>query len=258
MQTDHVIRVLGPIDVLTPSGPVSVGGKQARALLGALAIGADHAVSIDYLNHVMWGGDPPASAYNTLQSYISHLRHILGADAIGHVDHSYELSAGRDNIDALIFERLVAEGIESRSDPERCRSVCREALTLWRGEPFGELADDEAFRLETYRLDELRLVAMELSLEADLALGHHELVVAELESAVEEHPYRERLWFLLIEALGRCDRRVEALRAGARFRSELAQVGLEATNELTSLERDIAAGTLAPSVPPTPARSDGV
>ena len=252
MQNDHVVRVLGPIDILTPSGPVPVGGRHPRALMGALAIGADHAVSIDHLCAVIWDDHPPESAYNTLQSYISHLRHLLGAGAIICVDHSYRLTAHVENIDALVFERLVGAAMQSRNDPERCRSICREALALWRGRPFGDLADDEGFRLEASRLEELRLVAMEFSLEADLALGRHELVVGELENAVEENPYREHLWYMLIDALVRCDRRVEALRACARLRHELAEVGLEATAELTSLEQQILSGsdTVGPSSSP--------
>lgn len=239
----HVIRILGPIDILVPSGPVAVGGRHPRALLGALAIGAGHAVSIDHLFEVLWGGDRPASACNTLQSYISDLRHVLGAEAIVRVNHSYELTADVGNIDALHFERLVADAVESRESPEHCRSLCREALALWRGQPFGDLADAEGFRLEASRLDELRLVAMELSLEADLMLGHDELVIGELEGAVEEHPYREHLWYLLITALTRCDRRVEALRACTRLRRELAEVGLEPTDELISMEHDILTGS---------------
>ena len=242
MLDDQIIRVLGPIDVLTPSGPVAVGGRQARAVLGALAIGAKHAVSVDHLHDVLWDDHPPASADNTLQSYVSHLRGLLGGAAIVSVDHSYELNVGVDDIDALVFERLVADAIESRDDPERCQRICRQALALWRGRPFGDLGDDEGFRVEAYRLDELRLLAMELALEADLMMGNDELVVGELESAVEEHPYRERLWYLLITALARCGRRVEALRACERLRLELAEVGLGPTDELTSLERDILAG----------------
>ena len=247
MQDDQLIRVLGPIDVVTPSGPVAVGGRQARALLGALAVGAGHAVAIDHLYEVLWGDHPPESAYNTLQSYVSHLRHLLGADAVIRVDHSYQLTAGVENLDALLFERLVNEGSESRENPERCQHLGREALALWRGRPFGDLADDEGFRLEAYRLDELRLVAMELILEADVALGHHELVVGELESAVEEHPYRERLWYLLISALSQSERRVEALRVCARLRDELAEVGLAPTDQLIAMEQDIVAGRM-PSI----------
>ena len=242
MQHDHMVRVLGPIDVLTPAGPVAVGGHHARALLGALAIGARHAVSIDHLIGVMWGDDPPASAHNTVQSYVSHLRHVLGAEAIVRVDHSYELTADPQNIDALVFERLVGEAIASKDRPEDCLGACRKGLALWRGQPFGHLADEEGFRLEAYRLDELRLVAMELGLGAELSLGHHEIVVGELESAVEEHPYREQLWYLLIDALNHCGRRVEALRACARLRRVLAEVGVETADELNSIEQAILTG----------------
>ena len=239
MRDEEMIRVLGPIDVMTRTGPVAVGGPKARALLGTLVIGAGHAVSIDHLNEVLWGDDVPDSAANTLQSYVSHLRHVLGSGAIVRSDHSYELKASSGNIDAALFESILTDAIESTGEPEACATQCRAALRLWRGRPFGDLADDEPFKLETYRLDELRLAAMECSLEADLHLGHHELIIGELESAVEEYPYREHLWYLLIRALAAGDRRVEAMRACGRLRNVLAEVGVEAGEELLDLEQQI-------------------
>ncbi len=158
------------------------------------------------------------------------------------VDHAYELDIGAQNIDAVHFETLLGRAIVAKDDPEECLGLCRDALRLWRGRPFGDLADDEPFRLEAYRLDELRLVTMELSIEADLALGNHELVVGELELAIEEHPYREHLWYLLIEALAGRGRRVEALRACRRLRNMLADVGVEASDDLLSLEQQILEG----------------
>ena len=239
MRNDQMIRVLGPIDVMTPAGPVGVGGRQPRALLGALVIGAGHAVSIDHLAEVLWGDGVPDSGVNTLQSYVSHLRHVLGAEVIVRTDHSYELTADPCNIDALIFEARLAGTVESKVDPVERLARCREALGMWRGRPFGDLADDEPFKLETYRLEELRVAAMEHALEAELELGHHELIVGELESAVEEYPYRERLWHLLIRALAAGDRRVEAMRACSRLRSVLGEVGVEAGVELLDLEQRI-------------------
>jgi DNA-binding SARP family transcriptional activator len=250
MQDDYEIRVLGPIEVLTPSGCLAVGGRHARALLGALVVGVGHAVPIDHLREVIWGQDPPESVDNTLQSNVSHLRRLLGPDAIVRVDGSYELTTEPANIDAVRFETLLAAAAASTDDLER-RRYGREALGLWRGRPFGDLADDEAFELDSYRLEEMRLAAMEICLEADLALGNHELIVGELEAAVEEHPYRERLWFLLIEALEAGYRRVEALRACARLRGVLAEVGLQASDELVALERRILEGHAA-SGPATP------
>ena len=239
---EDTVRVLGPVDVMTPNGPRRVGGLQARAVLATLAIGAGHAVSVDLLHQTLWGDHPPESADNTLQSYVSDLRRILGAEAIKRVDHAYELDIDPQNIDAVHFETLVGQAIVAKDDPAECLRICRVALALWRGRPFGDLAADEPFRLEAYRLDELRLVTMELGIEAELALGNHELVVSELEVAIEEHPYREHLWYLLIEALAGCGRRVEALRACRRLRRVLAEVGVQATDDLQAIEHQILEG----------------
>ena len=236
------IRVLGPIDLLTPSGPVSIGGRRPRMLIGALSIAATRTVAIDHLLDVLWGDDPPASAINTLHSNISRLRAVLGSDAIRLVDHSYRLGVCVENLDALEFERLIRAAGEDECPPARARDLCHRALALWRGSPFGDLGDVDPFRLEAIRLDELRLIAMETQLEAEMAMNHPELVIGALESAVRESPYRERLWFLLIEALAKAGRRVEALRACTELRELLGEVGLDGGPTLTALEDRIVQG----------------
>lgn len=239
MKSDELIRVLGPIDLATPDGIVTIGSRNTRVLLGTLVMAVGHAVPIDRLEAAVWGDDPPPSATGSLQSYISRLRHVLGGDTIVNEGHAYELVAGPDQIDASLFESMLMQATARRDEPERCLTVCREALGLWRGEPFGDLRDEEPFRLEATRLEELRVAAMELSLEAELALGRQEFVIGELEAAVEEYPYRERLWYLLIEALHRDGRRVDAMRTCSRLRRELAEVGIGDSVELRDLERRI-------------------
>lgn len=240
MEPDRpLIRILGPIDLATPDGEVSVGGRQPRALLGALVMAAGHAVHADQLRWVLWGEHAPPGADATLQSYVSHLRHLIGLNAIVLTDHSYELDVAAVDVDAIIFQHLIRDADNVRDDPTECRRLAQEALKLWRGRPFGDLADDEAFAVEAYRLDGLRLVAMELSIEADLALGHHQLVVGELEAAVKENPYREHLWHLLIRALTEGERRVEALRACTELRNTLGEIGVDPGPQITALEREI-------------------
>jgi DNA-binding SARP family transcriptional activator len=239
MSARRLIRVLGPIDVLTPDGPRNVGGEHVRTLLGALVVGAGRAVPTTYLADVLWGATPPRSADNTLQSYVSRLRSVLGRDAITRTDHAYRLDVDADEIDAARFEALVAEAGDPASGAETRRSRSRSALQLWRGRPFGDQADHEAFRLEAYRLDELRVLAMELAIAADLELGHDELVVGELESLVEEHPYREHAWHLLIEALIGAGRRIEAARACGRLREQLEDAGISPGHELEELEHRV-------------------
>ena len=239
MEHGVMIRVLGPIDVLTLHGVERIGGRNLRAVLATLVLAAGRSVPSSQIRDVVWTHRPPESAEASIHTYVSRLRHLLGADAIERSDHAYRLVVSRAQVDAERFEDLVDAASAVRDDAPRCAARCREALGLWRGEPFGDLGDEEAFRLEVLRLEELRLVVMELALGAEIELGHHEIAAAELESAVQEHPYRERLWYLLADALRRDDRRVEALQACERLRRLLADVGLDATAELVALEQRI-------------------
>jgi DNA-binding SARP family transcriptional activator len=234
-----MVRVLGPVDVMTEAGVVVPKGRIGRKLLGALAISVNHAVSSDRLAEIIWHESPPPSLGNTLQTYIFRLREDVGHERIVGEDHSYALHLAPEQLDALEFERLASRAADCREDASRCTALCREALALWRGVPFGEFVDEDPFRLEAMRLDELRLYVMEIQLAAELELGREELAVGTLEALVEDYPYRERLWYLLIEALALCGRRVEALRAFRRLRSLLAQVGLEPSAEIKSLEEEI-------------------
>lgn len=243
MQCDHMIRVLGPIDLFAAGRPRKVGGRNARRLLGALVIGAGRSVSIDRLEWSVWGDAPPRSATSSLQTYIARLRRRLGHDTIQRTDHSYRLVVERRQIDAIRFEDLLAGAPAPSDDPHRCLEVCSEGLALWRGDPFGDFVDDEPFRLESARLGELRVSLYELALECELVLGHSDIVAAELESAVEEYPYRERLWYLLIDALARDGRRVEALRTCNRLRDVLSSAGLEPGERLTGVEHEILTDT---------------
>jgi DNA-binding SARP family transcriptional activator len=237
-----MVRVLGPIDVRTNGHVATVGGRARRALLGTLAIRAGHAVPVSDLRTTLWGDEPPTSADNVVQSYVSRLRHALGDAAVVSSDHSYTLDLRHVDIDAARFQEMAQRAHETEDPAERL-TICRKALGLWRGRPFGELADVEAFQFETYRLDSLRDALMELALETELMLGRHELVVGELHNAVREQPYNERMWFLLIQALALCDRRVEALRACVEVRRTLGEVGLGIDEQLNCLEHLILDGT---------------
>ena len=251
MDPGFLIRVLGPVDVHTADGTRRIGSRNERAVLAGLVLAAGRSVPIALLRDVVWEEHPPASADASIHTYMSRLRHLAGHDRIERTDHSYRLVVGRDEVDATRFEDLVDAASAARDDPQRCAEICRAALGLWRGTPFGDLGDDETFRLEGLRLEELRLVAMELALGAEIELGHHEIAAAELESAVQEHPYRERLWYLLADALRRDGRRIEALRACDRLRHVLAEAGLEPEPELVELERRIAGRAASPDAQPS-------
>ena len=125
-------------------------------------------------------------------------------------------------------------------NPALAASLLRRALGLWRGQAYGDFAYEEFARAEAERLEELRLVALEERIEAELALGRHDDLLPELRSLAAAHPGRERLQAQAMLALYRCGRQSEALElytdARARLRDEL---GLEPSAELRELQRRI-------------------
>ncbi len=238
-QAGFMVRVLGPVDLLIDGDLVLVGGRHERQVLAALAISANHWVTSDQLAHILWGDQPPSSKANTLQTYVSRLKHRLGTDRVFSEDHSYELHVAPDEMDALVFEQMASEAEESLDQSERCLELCRGALALWRGPPFGELGDEEPFRLEGIRLTELRLRVMEMQLKSRLLTGQPDLAIGALEALVHEYPYRERMWYLLMYGLAITGRRVEALRSGASLRQLLVEVGLQPSADIRELEDEI-------------------
>lgn len=250
-------RVLGPIEVVVDGEAAPVGGHTAMALTAALVIGADHAIPDDYLVHVMWGDEPPPTATASLHSHLSRLRAVVGHDAIEGHEGSHRLVAAAGQIDACRFERRVKHaGERLASEPEQAREEVRSALALWRGPPFGELADSEFCRLEVERLHELRLGAEDIEIAADLRLGRLLEATSLLAAAVVDQPYRERRWHDYMSALAVQGRRTEALRAFERLSRHLAEVGLTPSAECADLAAAIASdevrwdGTDLPAVTP--------
>jgi DNA-binding SARP family transcriptional activator len=236
------VAVLGPIAIHRPSGLEEVKGHRTRALLAALVVSVNHVVGSGQLIDIVWDNHPPRTAASTLQSHVSKLRRLLGEEAILHMGDGYLLSADCGQIDACVFERTLREAASCLDvDPDRARTLTRDALKLWRGTPYGDLADAEHIALEVRRLEDLRLTAIEVQLEADLAAGRVAEAVTILQGEVVEHPYHERLWYLLADGLAREGRRVEALRALRECERLLADLGLMPAPEFVQLEERIVA-----------------
>ena len=234
------IRILGPVELAVDGSPVHIGGDRPLSLLAALTIDIGHAVPVDRLIEDVWDDDLPHSAEADLQSHVSRLRSVIGADRLVAGDHSYTLDLDPEVVDAVRFERLTlgAERVLP-DDPQAALDACVDGMRLWRGYPFGSLGDLPFLRPAANRLLELRSSTIEIRLEADLALGRHARAIPMLETLVVEHPYRERLWFLLADALARDGRRVEALRTLRRLDRELGEVGLAPSREIRELEQQI-------------------
>ncbi len=232
------INLFGPLEV-RDSGELRVlKRRQQRSLLAVLALHAGEVVSTDRLIEDLWGASPPRSALGSLQNTVSALRGALGPDLVVTQPPGYRLGLPREAVDVHRFEDLVrsARGVE----PAERATLLRQALGLWRGEPLADLAFEPFADAEIARLEELRVGAIEDRVEADLALGHHAELVAELEALVTGHPLRERLRGQLMVALYRCGRQAEALEVYRAARLALAdELGLDPSPELQELERKV-------------------
>ena len=251
------LRVLGPVEVVVDGATLPLGGRRQRALLALLVITPGQALPADRLADELWAGEPPDGSDTTLRSYVSRLRSTLaGVAAIRAVGGGYAIDVEPGMIDAVRFQALLAEGEKSlaRRAPWRAVDRLTAALGLWRGTAFGELADDGSLRDEAQRLDGLRLRAVELRLEARLALGHAAELVDELDALVREHPFRERLWRHLLLALYRSGRQADALAAYRRARDLLSeQLGIEPGAELRRLQVAILRHEVPDVAPPSAA-----
>ena len=217
--------ILGPLEVRSEEGPIGLGGRRQRALLAALLLRAGRVVPTEQLVDELYGADPPPNATASLQNAVVALRKALGPDVIVTRPPGYVLVVTAAQIDARRFEQLLADA-RARGAEER-RDVLMDALELWRGPALAEFAFEEWAQGEARRLDELRLVAGDERLAADVELGRTADVVPELESLVREHPLRERPCELLMRALYAAGRHADALGAYDAHRAALDELGLE-------------------------------
>ena len=234
--------VLGPLQVVDDGRVVAVrAGRQTR-LMSCLLLSAGEVVSRDRLIDALWGERPPASAGNALQVLVHRLRGLLGEERIATVGTGYRLELRSGELDLDRFERLVVRGRTelAAGDAEASASTLREALALWRGPALADVAYEPFAQAEIARLEELRLVALEERIEADLALARHEELVPELEALVSVNASRERLPGQLMLALYRCGRQTDALAVFRRARGALREeLGLEPGPALQELQQAI-------------------
>ena len=235
-------RVLGPLEALVDGAQVKLGGPRPRAVLAVLLLHADQVVPTSRLIDEVWADDPPDTAANVLQGYVSQLRKELGRDTIETREPGYLLRVDHDSLDLQRFERLVSDGVEllERGRADDAAVLLQESLALWRGPALADVADEGVLRQAAARLDELHLVALERRIEADLACGRHVDLVGELEELAAEYPLRERPRALQMLALYRCGRQADALAAYRSARGKLIdELGIEPGSELQELERAI-------------------
>ena len=266
-------RVLGPLEVSRGGRPLSITGKPG-ALLALLLVHGNEVVSTDRLIDGLWGDRAPKSAAKLLQGYVSHLRRSL---ADGPLDDAaaggslltrpsgYVLRLDPGQLDAERFRTQLEKARRALAGgaAEAASQLLGEALGLWRGPPLADFAYEAFAQEEIARLEELRLMALEERIEADLVLGRQAELVGELEALIGRNPLRERLRAQLMLALYRCDRQSEALHAYQEARRLMVEeLGLEPGRRLRDLEQAILRQDASldlgppPAVAPEPAHVD--
>ncbi|NYI04062.1 AfsR/SARP family transcriptional regulator [Allostreptomyces psammosilenae] len=229
-------------------------GPKVRQLLTLLALRPGNLVSHDTLVDELWGKEPPRTAISTIRTHIYHLRRALerGAgqglppDLLGTELRGYVLRLPPDAVDAERFWRLARQG------EALCRSgrlaegseLLSRALQLWRGDVLADVPYGVALAQHVRHLEESYIRALQERIEADMRLGQHARVTAELRTLVTRHPLNEWLHGQLITALTLAGRRGDALRAYQELREILREeLGLEPSPALQNLQRTILTGT---------------
>jgi DNA-binding SARP family transcriptional activator/tetratricopeptide (TPR) repeat protein len=248
--------VLGPLEVRSTRKSHPLGGPRQRAVLADLLLHAGSVIAMDTLIDDLWGAAPPPTAEAVVQNAVSRLRKTLGREVIETRPPGYVLAVDPGAVDARRFERLVHD-VRPLPPAERSAAL-RDALALWRGPAFADLAFESFLQDEIARLDELRLTALEDRLEAEIQLGRHDAVVGEASALAARHPARERLCRLLMLALHRAGRQQEALDAYEALRRSLDELfGLEPASETRALQVMILTQDPAIGVGREPLRSVG-
>jgi DNA-binding SARP family transcriptional activator len=235
---------------------LDAGPFKQRLLLAILLCRCNDIVLTEQLIDILWWDGPPRTAHKNVQVYISHLRKLLEADGqqgrLRYRPPGYQLLLAPSEVDALRFEEQARAGRQAlrRGDPLGAAAAIRQALDLWRGPALADLLVSPGLRAEAARLDDRRVAVYEDWFEAELLIGNHAEVLAEIEAVVGVHPLRERLRSQQLTALYRVGRQAEALAEYDNLRQQLAsELGLSPSPALQGLYQSILSGHPALNAP---------
>jgi DNA-binding SARP family transcriptional activator/Tfp pilus assembly protein PilF len=257
-------RMLGPLEVQVDGSWSGVNAAKWRTVLAVLLLQPGQVVSTERLITEVWPEETPARATNLVSVYVHRLRRLIG-DPEGKVlttrAPGYQLLIDGEDTDAGRFARLAAEGRQAlqAGDFEQASTVLGAALGLWQGtRALTDVPPSTLVSAEASRLEESRIEAVQLHIQADLGCGRHAEVVGQLHRLLADYPLREELWALLMGALYRSGRQAEALEAYAQARVVIAEeLGVDPSAELQQLhQRMLQADSGSPPASRTPVPAD--
>ncbi|WAX82222.1 AfsR/SARP family transcriptional regulator [Streptomyces sp. KMM 9044] len=245
------IQVLGPLSAAVNGDSIVPTAGKPRQVLALLALYPSRVVPVSTLMEEIWGTELPQSAMTTLQTYIMQLRRYLGTamgpgapgaakDVLATRHGGYMLQIPPESADVYTYERLVAEGqqaFEEGKDEQAARCF-RQALSLWQGPALVDVRLGPVLSIEVTRLEESRLMTIERRIDADLRLGRHAELIAELTDLIARHPQHEGLHAQAMVALYRSGRQASALDVYRKLRTGLIEeIGVEPSPQLQNLHQ---------------------
>lgn len=247
--------VLGPLSIADDATTVVLQPSKPATLLATLLLHPGTMVSVEFLQRRIWGEEQPSTAKAALQTCVLRLRRLfakygVAPDAIEAIPGGYRITADPDLLDLTCFRDRVHRATEA-GDPEEELRLLRSALSLWRGPALTNVQSEALHREDVPRLEEERLRTQERVFDLELAAGRCRQVLAELRAAAEAHPFHERFWEQLIEALHRTGRRADALTEHQRISRHLRdELGVDPGTGLRQLHQAVLRGDDLETPPP--------
>lgn len=239
-------QVLGPLGVHSAGADATPRGPKIGKVLAMLVLRPNQVVGLRAITEELWEDAPPRTAVTTVRTHVYHLRRALGpvlpTGALATEPTGYRLRVLPGETDAENFAHATERGrtLLGRGAVDEAGTVLRAALAMWRGPVLADLDPGPELGRHVDHLEELRISALELRIEADLALGRHRQLVPELRGLVATHPLHEWFHARLIDALHRAGRRSEALRAYHDLRALLdRELGIEPCADLQLLQMQV-------------------
>lgn len=248
------VKVLGPLEAHVNGRSITPTAGKPRQVLALLALDAGQVVIVPTLIEELWGTRPPRSAATTLQTYVLHLRRMIGA-ALNDGDGSgaakdvlvtrrggYLLSLPDGGVDVQVYERLAAAGVRRAEvgDYEGASRLLRSALGVWRGQSLVDVPVGLRLSIEVIRLEESKLGVLEVCIDADLRLGRHYTLLSELAKLNASYPMHENLCAQFMLALYRAGQQWRALEVYKKLRDTLvSELGVEPSTPLQDMQRAI-------------------
>ncbi|AZM75431.1 hypothetical protein D1J63_10980 [Streptomyces sp. KPB2] len=265
------VSVLGPLEIRAQGEDRTPSAPMARRVLAVLLLNANRLVSTSTLIEELWEAEPPRLARKTVQTYVYQLRKALHCEVnpcerVRTGPNGYRIDLRPGELDLWEFEHGVrrARTALGEGDPRTAAALARDALALWRGEPFAGLETGPLLAAQLPPLADLRLSALELRVTADLRLGRHRALLGELRQLTADHPLNEEFTAQLMTAAHRSGQRATALEAFARLRRRLVdELGIEPSERLQRLQQEVLTAQVseteaaAPALDPDPAPAPG-